>query len=286
MGSNLLIGHDIQLHRGEKKLVMTSCVRSRLQVSTLGQIFRSLALFVILAMMWVSPVHAQQKGTMPDMPDMDMTSQGSANGQQETPAQKAADIASTKESEFNHHLSGLLVFIAGLAILLQDRIRPYWPEVKYVLSVCFLLAGVYLLVFSDTEIWPWGPQTFWYAVTHNPEDLQHKLFSVILLFLGCVEFLLAKGQLTSKWAKWAFPILAVIASIMLLFHKHSPGMHANAMAIMRRVKSEHLGFAATGFGVAIAKGFSEASRSWRPVLEKVWPALLMVLGVLLMLYSE
>src|SRR2546429_3153662 len=41
----------------------------------------------------------------------------------------------------------------------------------------FLAAGLFLLVFSDTEIWPFGPQTPWYAVTHNPEDLQHKIFS-------------------------------------------------------------------------------------------------------------
>jgi hypothetical protein len=250
-----------------------------------GRLFRALGPLAIFAMMWASPVRAQQKQTMPDMNMTGQHDMGAA-ARQETPQQEAAEIASTKESEFNHHLSGLLVFIAGLAILLQDRIRPHWAGVRYVLSVCFLLGGVYLLVFSDTEIWPWGPQTFWYAITHNPEDLQHKLFSAILIFLGSVEFLRAMGSLTSEWAKWFFPIIGVIGSVMLLFHKHSPGMHANAMAIMARVKSEHVGFAAAGFGIAVSKGFSEASLSWRPIMEKVWPALLMVLGVLLMLYSE
>jgi hypothetical protein len=248
----------------------------------------SIVLVAILGMMWASPARAQQKQTKPDMPGMDMSgTQNTGAVRQETPEQKAAEIKSTKESEFNHHLSGLLVFIAGLAILLQDRIRRYWPGVRYVLSVCFLLGGIYLLVFSDTEIWPFGPQTFWYAITHNPEDLQHKTFSIILLLLGTVEFSRVKGWLTSEWAKWAFPVIGFIGSVMLLFHKHSPGMHgAHAMAVMIRVKTEHLGFAAAGFGISISKGLSEASPSWRPVMEKVWPALLMVLGVLLTLYTE
>ncbi|HUO34360.1 MAG TPA: hypothetical protein VMU43_05175 [Candidatus Acidoferrum sp.] len=251
--------------------------------------FKNVGLLALLALLWAPTACAQQKQTMPDMPGMDMNGapNSGAAAQQETPAQRAAEIQSTKESEFNHHLSGLLVFIAGLAILLQDRIRPYWPGVRYVLSVCFLLGGIYLLVFSDTEIWPFGPQTFWYAITHNPEDLQHKTFSIILLFLGAVEFSRVKGWLTAEWAKWAFPVMAFAGSVMLLFHKHSPGMHgAHSMAVMMQVKAEHRGFAAAGFGIAIGKGLSEGFRSWRPVMEKVWPLMLMVLGVLLMIYTE
>jgi len=64
-----------------------------------------------------------------------------------------------------------------------------------------LLSGLrlFLLVFSDTELWPFGPQSWWYGLTHNLEDLQHKTFAVILLTLGTLEIQRARGVLKSAW---------------------------------------------------------------------------------------
>ena len=65
-------------------------------------------------------------------------------------------LADKRESEFNHHLAGLFVLLAGLIILadgsLHDRLRfasLVWP-------VCFLLSGLFVLIWSDTELWPFG----------------------------------------------------------------------------------------------------------------------------------
>jgi hypothetical protein len=102
-----------------------------------------------------------------------------------------------------------------------------------------------------------------------------------------VELQRARGQLKSLWSAWAFPVLGMVGAIMLLFHHHSAGMHgAHHMEVMEHIKSEHLGFAIVGGGVALTKGISEIEGGWQGVFKKVWPALMIVLGILLMFYTE
>jgi putative copper resistance protein D len=200
---------------------------------------------------------------------------------------RAKALASKNESEFNHHLAGIFVILAGLFVLLEGSLPQRWPFFRYAWPLCFLLAGLFLLVFSDTELWPFGPQSWWYGLTHNAEDLQHKTFAVILLALGVVEFQRARGALQSPWARWVFPVAAFCGSIMLLFHEHHPGMHApDHMAVMARVQSEHLNFAVAGFGIGLLKGLSEVPSRWQIVLAKLWPLPVIGLGVLLLLYRE
>ena len=202
-------------------------------------------------------------------------------------AQKNKLLADKKESEFNHHLVGFFVILAGLFILAQRTLAQQWPFVRYAWPACFLLSGLFLLVFSDTELWPFGPQSWWYGLTHNPEDLQHKTFAVILLALGTIEVQRARGILKSAWAGWVFPVLAAFGSVLLLFHEHHAGMHgAEHMSTMARIKSEHLSFAITGFGIGAFRGLSEVPTRWQVMFAKLWPLLMIVLGVLLVLYHE
>ena len=206
---------------------------------------------------------------------------------QSDPVQQATLARDKKESEFNHHLAGSLVVLAGLFLLGEDKLRQRWPSTRFAWPACFLLCGLFLLVFSDTELWPFGPQTWWYGLTHNLEDLQHKTFAVILLTLGVVEIQRARGILKSAWATWAFPALALFGSVMLLFHEHHTGMHAvDHMTVMKRIQEEHFNFALVGAGVGVVKGLSELRTRWQSVLIKFWPLLLVILGVLLMRYTE
>ena len=62
---------------------------------------------------------------MQDMPGMDM-SHGSIS-MEETPAQQAKHLADKRESEFNHHLAGFLVIVAGFFLLIQDRVAVLLP---------------------------------------------------------------------------------------------------------------------------------------------------------------
>jgi len=196
-------------------------------------------------------------------------------------------LADKKESEFNHHLAGLFVILAGVFILVQGTLLQRWSYLRFAWPSCFLLSGLFLLIFSDTELWPFGPQSWWYGLTHNPEDLQHKTFAVILLALGIFEVQRVRGALKSAWVKWLFPILACGGSVLLLFHEHHSGMHGAAhMTTMARIKAEHFNFAATGFGIGVFRGVSEVPTRWRVLFAKLWPLLMILLGALLVLYHE
>lgn len=149
------------------------------------------------------------------------------------------------------------------------------------------VAGLFLLVFSDTELWPFGPQSWWYGLTHNLEDLQHKTFAAILLTLGVLEIQRARGALKAAWAGLVFPTLALCGSVLLLFHEHHSRIHgADHMTVMARIQAEHLNFAIAGCGVGVVKGLSELHTRWQTVFLKSWPVLLIVLGVLLLRYVE
>jgi len=152
------------------------------QDASLSRILKSMMLFMfsISLLFLLTPLSWTQQH---DMPGMKMDVPAAV----EEPAQAAQRLADKQESEFNHHLAGLFVICAGIFILAESHLARRWPLVRFAWPMCFLAAGLFVLVFSDTEIWPFGPQTPWYAITHNAEDLQHKIFSVILLALGYVE---------------------------------------------------------------------------------------------------
>lgn len=201
--------------------------------------------------------------------------------------QQAILLQDKKESEFNHHLAGFFVILAGLFLLGEATLRRHWAWTRFAWPVCFLACGLFLLIFSDTELWPFGPQSWWYGLTHSLEDLQHKTFAVVLLTLGVLEIERARGVLKSAWAAWAFPVLAVAGSVMLLFHEHHSGIYGvDHILVMRRIQAEHLNFAIAGGGIGVAKGLSELRTRWKAIFTKSWPLLLIVLGVLLMRYTE
>jgi putative copper resistance protein D len=226
------------------------------------------------------PMHSDPAGHEGMSMSMDETDQMNAS-------QQGKLLADKKESEFNHHLAGLFVILSGVFILAQGTLSQRWSYLRFAWPSCFLLSGLFLLIFSDTELWPFGIQSWWYGLTRNPEDLQHKTFAVILLALGIFEVQRVRGVLKSAWAKWVFPILACCGSVLLLFHEHHSGMHgASHMTTMARIKAEHFNFAATGFGIGVFRGVSEIPTRWQVMFARLWPLLMIVLGGLLVLYHE
>lgn len=203
------------------------------------------------------------------------------------PALQAKLEADRKESEFNHHFAGFLVVLAGVFILFEERLTSRWPGFRYSWPLCFLLSGLFVLVFSDTELWPFGPKNWWVGVTGNLEVAQHKAFAVILLLLGTIEYRRAKGTLAAAWSAWVFPLCALAGSVMLLFHAHDAGAHGpGAMSAMHLIQMQHLSYAAMGAGIAFSKGLADAPVRGRGFFRLVWPVLTMVLGVVLMFYKE
>ena len=202
-------------------------------------------------------------------------------------ATRTALLAWKQESEANHHLAGFLVLVAGLLILADGSIRRRWAAARHVWPICFLISGAFLLVFSDTELWPFASQSWYFGLTHHMEVLQHKVFAVLLLAVGVIELQRARGILKARWSGWVFPLVAATGSVLLLFHDHQAGMTGpNHMELMHRIQSEHYSFAVTGLGIALSKGLAEAPFEWRPFFERLFPTLLVVLGALLLVYVE
>ena len=84
------------------------------------------------------------------------------------PPRNAGDIA---WSEYNHHWSGILVLLVGLAALLDGTgkvpLARHWP-------LLFLLLALFILVRSDPEAWPLGEIGLLESL-RDPEVVQHKL---------------------------------------------------------------------------------------------------------------
>jgi len=200
---------------------------------------------------------------------------------------RAKILADKRESEFNHHLAGVLVAIAGLFMLFQSELTKRWPAVRYVWPACFLLAGIFVLIWSDTELWPFGHRQWLEALQNNREVLQHKTFAILLLGLGAIEWQRARGVLRSAWSAWIFPVIAIVGSIILIFHHHEGGMVGeHHMETMARIQSEHLSYTVAGLGIGLAKGLSEMKSRSLAIFGKVWPILMVILGVLLIFYRE
>jgi hypothetical protein len=211
------------------------------------------------------------------------------DGQTTMDAAQMKEMMADKEgSEFNHHLAGFFVILAGFLILSEGALPPSWSFLRFAWAFCFLASGIFLLAYSDKELWPFGPQSWAYGLTHSLEVPQHKAFAVILLAIGIIETQRARGVYTAAWTKWMFPVLACCGSVILLFHEHSAAMMAGMehMSTMSHIQNEHRGFAATGFGIGIFKGFSELPTQWREMFRRLSSALIIVLGALLLVYSE
>jgi copper resistance protein D len=243
----------------------------------------AIGLFAIVLVFLLTTLAWSQEHDMGSMPGMHRNGPATY----EDPAQEVKHRADRMESEFNHHLAGWLVIVAGIFILSESYLSKRWPLIRYAWPMCFIVVGLFVLIFSDTEIWPFGPQTPWYALMHNREDLQHKVFSIILLAIGYVELQRARGRLRAPWAAWFFPTAGVVGAILLLFHVHSGDMQApHAMETMERIQKQHHWFATIGLGVAVANGLAGTSQKWKQLFMMAWPALLVVLGFLLAQYTE
>jgi putative copper resistance protein D len=203
------------------------------------------------------------------------------------PAMQAKLLSDKHESEFNHHLAGFFVVLAGLFILVESWLSARVPTIRYVWPVCFLLSGIFVLIFSDTELWPFGPKPWLQGVVTNPEVIQHKTFAALLLALGLIELARAHHVLTALWAAWVFPVTAIAGSILLLFHSHDAGMHGpNHLVTMARIQTQHLSYSLTGLGIGVTKGLAEVRTRWQPRFTELCAALMVLLGLLLMIYVE
>jgi hypothetical protein len=130
-------------------------------------------------------------------------------------------------SEFNHHIAGWALIGVGILVL-ASQLSPRMKALRYVLPLLFVAVGMFLAVWSDGEIWPRGNLNWLWLIHHDAEARQHKIYSLLLIAIGVIEYFRMRGSLPRLWRIWAFPALAVIGAGMLLVHDHTGGSGARS----------------------------------------------------------
>lgn len=246
-------------------------------------------------------------------------------------------------SEMNHHIAGLILIAIGIMVICGHRykelafVQRLWP-------LLFIVAGVFLAAWSDKEIWPRGDLN-WAWLLHDAEARQHKIYAILLIAIGVIEYLRSRAKLSRRWAPWAFPALAIFGGVFLFFHDHGgssvqmnsseaqravsqssaaisgghdsmhhqhaaaeaggppmparPGGEAHdssnppaqhhehhMTAAMLNVQREHMWFALVGFCIALCKFLYDANLPRRRFSPYLWANSMILLGVLLVLYTE
>src|SRR6478752_2717976 len=95
-------------------------------------------------------------------------------------------------SEFNHHIAGWTLIGVG-SLVLASFFSPNLRALRYVWPALFLLAGMFLALWSDGEIWPRGNLNWAWLLHHDQEAGQHKIYALLLIAIAVVEYLRARG---------------------------------------------------------------------------------------------
>ena len=229
---------------------------------------------------------APKQAPMPDMTDMPGMPAGRVDRPITPPAQPWCDGQAW--SIFNHRMSGWFLLLWGLTALVAGLQWPRRTWTRFVPPMILFGLAEFLFFRNDPEAWPVGPMTFW-ASLHDPEDLQHRVFLLLVILLAVIELVRAADRLPNILAKYSLPILGAFGATLLFFHKHGgPEMAAamsgtasgaamqRAMASMDMVRHEHLWFSILGFGFAAAKLLADAGylRGRRAALWSIFAVLL------------
>ncbi|MBA5869768.1 MAG: hypothetical protein GDA68_07185 [Nitrospira sp. CR2.1] len=188
-------------------------------------------------------------------------------------------------SEFNHHLAGVFLLLIGLGEMRQALGWRFLAWTRALLPGALIIAGVLLLIWSDHDAWPVGSMTV--AQTFgggDPEVLQHKVYGILALAVGIVEWSRRVGW--SKHALWAapLPLFAIVGGLMLFGHSHGDHPAAQKIALHHVMMGT----------MAITAGSSKLISGWRSrhllaersYWDLLWASLVVAIGLQLLIYSE
>lgn len=189
-------------------------------------------------------------------------------------------------SEFSHHLAGGFVLLMGLGeVGLALGGGQLWWRLRWLLPAGMLGAGIYLLIWSDIDVWSMRDVFVQPFIVGDLETLQHKLYAVCLLAIGGIEWFRRRGRLTHPAWGWPLPLLAMFGGALLDAHMHNVLTNVQVITVHHRL----MGAAAILAGavklvptVMPRLGGAERRASW----EMAWATLVVLIGVELLLYFE
>jgi putative copper resistance protein D len=190
----------------------------------------------------------------------------------------------TAYSNFNHHLAGIFVILIGLSEIRYGFAARVLAFTRLLLPIFMVSVGVFLLIWSDHESWPLGSTFSQAFFTGDWETIQHKWFGIVAVVIGSIEWLRRTGHVMASWWKIPLPAFAIIGGLSLFLHSH--GAHPSAHKIA-------LHHAAMGV-MAVTAGSSKFLSDWKASSvtketspwEIAWAALVLLIGIQLLIYSE
>ena len=194
-------------------------------------------------------------------------------------------VAGIAYSEFNHHLSGMLVLIIGLSELRQSLAIPLWAWTRFLLPGALLTAGSFLLIWSDHNAWPIGPMSFMQTFFGSDSEIfQHKSYGLLSVTVGTTELFRRLGQI--RHAAWVapLPLFAIIGGLMLFGHSH--GIHPSAAKIAMDHTMMGTMAVTAGSSKLLTDWFRSPSYAGFSKWELPWACLILFIGIQLLIYSE
>src|SRR5262245_46350265 len=236
-----------------------------------------------LAVLTIPPVLAQHSAPLPhDSPHAAV--HGGHNG---VPPEEAWEGSANgiAYSERNHHIAGLMVVLMGLAELSHVLRLSSLRWARLLLPSALMLAGLFIMIWSDHEAWPIGSLSF--ADTFmggDHEILQHKIYGILALSVGTVELFRRLGQIGHKaWAS-PLPLMAILGGLMLFGHSH--GFHPSAQKIAMHHAIMGTMAVTAGSSKLVSTWVDPTRRSTGTNWEWVWVSLILLIGAQLLIYSE
>lgn len=259
----------------------------------IGGLAASTCLFLLLS----GPAHAQHDETAHEpVSQHEAASQGhDHHGQAGAAGHRWEGSSEGKAySEFNHHLAGVFVLLIGLTEFRKALALAMLAWTRFLLPAAMLGAGGFLLIWSDHDAWPIGSLSFAQTFFGGDwETLQHKLYALLLLTVGSIEWLRRTGRI--RRAGWSVPLpaFAIVGGLMLFLHSHGAHPAAHTIAVHHAV----MGLMAISAGACKlvserAAGQTAAlapagSSSWKGHPWAIaWAGFILLIGAQLLIYTE
>jgi putative copper resistance protein D len=189
----------------------------------------------------------------------------------------AADIT---WSEFGHNVSGVFVVVMGVLAMLERTGHAPWAR-HWPLLIIGLSGFVAWNI--DPEGWQTGVVGFW-AQLWSPEVVQHRIMLALTALLGVAEWRVRSGRHPQSPARYVFPVVCLLAGVLLLTHVHEVGNSRSAFLMELSHLALGLVLLVAGWSrwlelrLAPTAGDRRSGRLWGPALT--------VFGLLLIFYRE
>lgn len=198
-------------------------------------------------------------------------------------------------SEFNHHLAGIFVLLIGLSELRLALGLTALAWSRFLLPAAMFAAGSYLMIWSDHEAWPIGALTFSQTFFGGDwEMIQHKLYGLLLLAVGTLEWFRRTGRIRHNLWAVPLPAFAIIGGLFLFLHSHGAHPSAHKIAVHHTI----MGVMALSAGSAkfvsgwrapapsLQPGEVSSSAAGRSYWELGWAGFILLIGFQLLIYTE